>query len=80
MAGVPGNGSTMQVYASWNGATEVAKWRFLAGSSADSLAEAGTFPKRGFETSTAIAAAPHLAVQALDKNGTVLGTSVTIAT
>jgi hypothetical protein len=80
VAGVPGNGSTMQVYASWNGATEVAKWRFLTGASADSLAEAGTFPKRGFETSTAIAAAPHLAVQALDKSGAVLGTSVTIAT
>ena len=80
IAGVPGNGSTMQVYASWNGATEVAKWRFLTGLTADSLAEAGTFPKRGFETSTAIAAAPHLAVQALDRNGAVLGTSVTIAT
>lgn len=80
VAGVPGNGSSTQVYASWNGATEVAEWRFLTGASADSLAEAGTFPKRGFETSTAIAAAPYLAVHALDKNGTELGTSVPVTT
>jgi len=79
LAAVPGNGSTMQVYASWNGATEVTKWRFLTGTTADKLSEAGTFPKRGFETSTAIAAAPYLAVQALDKNGAPLATSTTIA-
>jgi hypothetical protein len=80
VAAIAGNGSTMQVYASWNGATEVAHWRFLTGASQDSLAEAGTFPRQGFETSTAIAAAPHLAVQALDNNGAVLGTSTVIAT
>ena len=69
----------MQVYASWNGATEVTHWRFLTGTTADELHEAGTFPKRGFETSTAIAAAPYLAVQALNKNGALLTTSTTIA-
>ncbi|WP_284974617.1 arylsulfotransferase family protein [Arthrobacter sp. efr-133-TYG-104] len=79
VAVVPGNGSTMEVYASWNGATEVAKWRFLSGTSPSALREAGTFPKRGFETSAAIAAAAHVSVQALDKNGAVLSTSVTIA-
>lgn len=79
VAGIPGNGSTMQVYASWNGATEVATWRFLSGATTDDLSEAGTFPKRGFETSAAIAAAPHLAAQALDRNGALLATSATIA-
>jgi hypothetical protein len=79
IAGVPGNGSTMQVYASWNGATEIASWRFLRGGSPNSLGVAATIPKRGFETSAAIAAAPFLAVQALDRTGAVLATSVTIA-
>jgi len=79
LTAVPGNGSTMQVYASWNGATEINKWRFFTGPTAGELSEAGTFPKHGFETSMAIAAAQYVAVQALDKNGNLLATSATIA-
>lgn len=79
VAVVPGNGSTMQAYASWNGATEVSSWRFLTGPDPASLSEAAVIRKRGFETNAAVAAAPHLAVQALDTKGNVLATSVVIA-
>lgn len=37
---MPGNGSTMRAFASWNGATEAGSWRFLAGDDAEALAEA----------------------------------------
>ncbi|MCX2749054.1 arylsulfotransferase family protein [Arthrobacter sp. MI7-26] len=80
IAAIPGNGSTMQLYASWNGATEVAKWRFLTGTGPGSMSEAVTVPRRGFETSTAVAAAPRAAVEALDKSGAVLASSAVIAT
>jgi hypothetical protein len=79
VAVVTGNGSSMQAYASWNGATEVASWRFLTGSSPQTLSEAAVVKKRGFETNAAVAAAAHLAVQALDAKGTVLATSAVIA-
>ncbi len=68
------------VYASWNGATEVAAWRVLAGSSASALAPvvAGA-PRAGFETAIALPAVPAagswLAVQALSRSGAVLGAS-----
>jgi Arylsulfotransferase (ASST) len=69
------------VYASWNGATEVASWRVLAGSSPGSLAPVATAPKNGFETAIATPASVtggYVAVQALAGSGTVLGTSRTI--
>ena len=69
------------VYASWNGATEVASWRVLAGSSPSSLAPVATAPKSGFETAIATPASvtgDYVAVQALAGSGTVLGTSRTI--
>lgn len=80
IAAVPGNGSTMQLYASWNGATEIAKWRFLTGTAPEAMAEAVTVPHRGFETSTAVAVSSRAAVEALDKSGNVLARSVVIAT
>ena len=69
------------VYASWNGATEVASWRVLAGSSPGSLAPVATAPKSGFETAIATPASmtgDYVAVQALAGSGAVLGTSRTI--
>lgn len=38
------------LYASWNGATEVSRWRVSAGRRADSLRPIGIAPRRGFET------------------------------
>jgi hypothetical protein len=70
---------TLTVSASWNGATEVASWQVLKGSSATSLAPVASAPKRGFETSIVILApAGYIAVQALDAAGAVIGRSPTI--
>jgi Arylsulfotransferase (ASST) len=69
------SGSTMNVYVSWNGATQVASWRVLAGSAANALQPVVTATKQGFETQIAIAPQPYVAVQALDAAGRTLATS-----
>ena len=65
------------VYASWNGATQVARWRVLGGGSATALKTVAGARKIAFETGIRL---PHheadVAVQALDRRGQVLGTSV----
>jgi hypothetical protein len=72
-------GGRLTVYASWNGATEVASWRVLAGPAPDALQPAATAPRRGFETAIPVAAAgPYAAVQALDAAGQVLATSAPV--
>ena len=64
------------VYASYNGATEVANWEILAGRSADALAPVATTPKTGFETGVVVdSAGPFFAVRAKDAAGNVLGGS-----
>jgi Arylsulfotransferase (ASST) len=67
------------VYVSWNGATEVASWRVLAGSSPSHLTVLASAAKSGFET-TLVTPRPeaYVAVQGLNAAGTVLGTSHTI--
>jgi len=63
-------------YASWNGATAVARWRLLAGASPHALKPLALVSRRGFETAIAIATAPrYIAVQALGAQGQVLGIS-----
>ncbi len=63
------------IHASWNGATEVASWRLLAGSSASSLAPVSTARSNGFETTISAPSAAYLQVQALNAAGQVIGTS-----
>jgi hypothetical protein len=65
------------VYASWNGATQVAFWQLLAGAQPSSLAPSGgAVARQGFETLLATTnAGPYYAVQALDRSGRLLGTS-----
>ena len=64
------------VRASWNGATEVAAWRVLAGSTPNALAPATTARRHGFETMIDVhGEQPYFAVQALDASGHVLGRS-----
>ncbi len=68
-------------YASWNGATGVAAWRVLSGTSAAALAPLVSAPRSGFETTVALPGAgggPYAAVQALDAQGNVLATSKTV--
>jgi Arylsulfotransferase (ASST) len=68
------------LYASWNGATEVASWQLLAGSSAAALTPGAVKPKQGFETMLAPPAqARFAAVVALDRNGKQLGRSAAVA-
>lgn len=69
----------LSAYASWNGATAVAQWRLLGGSSARALAPLATAPRSGFETTISASTRPrYLAVQALDAQGGVLGASSTV--
>ena len=66
----------LAVYASWNGATQVAQWRVLGGADKDSLTTVGTSPWQDFETKLVVPAGPALVqVQALDAAGNVLATS-----
>jgi hypothetical protein len=84
---------TTAVYASWNGATTVASWQLLTGSSAGHLTAVSTTPKSGFETvipapvailQSCPAGAPCptsgrlFQVRALSPSGRVLGTSAVI--
>lgn len=68
-------------YVSWNGATTVAQWRLLAGSSSHTLAPVAVVPRGGFETAIALSSASsrYLAAQALDANGRVLETSLAVS-
>ena len=68
------------MYASWNGATGVASWHVLAGDDPKSLEPVGE-PQAasGFEsTLRADTNADYIAVQALDADGNVLGTSAAV--
>jgi hypothetical protein len=68
------------VHASWNGATDVAAWRVLAGEQPGSLTAQTTIRDTGFESSTILPKEHgYAAVQALDATGHVLGTSKTVA-
>jgi hypothetical protein len=72
-------GGALTVYASWNGATNVAAWRVLAGPTSRGLTPVATAAKGGFETAIATQSrGPYLAVQALDGAGAVLATSKVI--
>lgn len=73
------NGGTTTLYASWNGATELASWRVETGTSANALAAVATVPSHGFETQIALQqSAAYAAVTALDAAGRELATSRTI--
>ncbi|HME02274.1 MAG TPA: arylsulfotransferase family protein [Solirubrobacteraceae bacterium] len=64
------------VYASWNGATEVASWEVLAGESAETLAPVASEPWAGFETKIVVpTTATTFEVKALNAEGHVLSTS-----
>jgi hypothetical protein len=71
-------GHRTRVYASWNGATEVASWRVLGGHTRDSLTSRGVFGRRDFETAISIRTVRYVAVQALDRSGRVIGRSATV--
>jgi hypothetical protein len=67
----------VKIYASWNGATEMAAWQALAGPDPERLKPVGSaVPREGFETAITVRTAePHVAVQAKHRSGEVLGTT-----
>ena len=73
-------GKQVDLWASWNGATAIHRWRILAGTSADDLREIGeSFRFADLETRMRLrSSASHFAVQALDRTGRVLGESTPV--
>ena len=66
----------VKVYASWNGATEVATWEVLAGPGPSDLEPVGSLRREGFETAMLVQTAePYVAVRAKTRRGQVLGIS-----
>jgi hypothetical protein len=68
-----------RLYASWNGATDVAAWRLDAGTIRDDLHPVLTKQKHGFETSLPVPPEGRfVAAVALDSHGRALGRSRTL--
>ena len=66
----------LEVYASWNGATEVSSWEVLAGPRPDQLEPLGSVDRNGFETALSVKSPhPYVAVRAKDRSGRVLDTT-----
>lgn len=63
------------VYASWNGATGVARWRFLAGTDPQHLRVLRTSARSGFETQIRLPREEFVKTEALSASGKVLGES-----
>ncbi len=69
-------GGTVSATASWNGATEVARWQLLAGPSEDALEPVADAEVDGFETTVeGETTEPLVAMRALDADGETLATS-----
>jgi hypothetical protein len=76
IAAEAGQKDEVKIYASWNGATEVATWQVLAGGGPRNLKELASAPKQGFETVITVKTSePYVGVQALDSSGKVLNSS-----
>lgn len=66
-------------HASWNGATEVASWNLLAGSTAQAPTTLSSAPRNGFEMTIETRTRDRrFSVQAIDDHGKVLGTSLAL--
>ena len=71
----------VEVYASWNGGTEVESWVVLAGAHPDELKPLGSVLRDGFETAmVARTSDRYVAVQARDRLGRTRGTSEPVET
>jgi hypothetical protein len=73
------NGDHTDVYASWNGSTNVSSWRVLGGAGPESLGTVATAKRHGFETHITVSGSQaSVEVQALDSRGHVLASSAAI--
>jgi hypothetical protein len=78
LANLNNTGEETIVHASWNGATEVASWRVLAGQRPQKLQSQSTIEASGFESSMILPKKyAYVAVQALDSAGHLLDASQT---
>jgi hypothetical protein len=70
------------VYASWNGATDVARWRVLGFGSSGTAVPVATALRSGFETVITVNYPKYSRwqVEALAADGTVLGRSAQVRT
>jgi EmrB/QacA subfamily drug resistance transporter len=69
-------GGRTTVYASWNGATQVASWRVVGASTGGASATLATVSRSGFETAIPVTGSDAaFQVEALDSAGKVIGTS-----
>jgi hypothetical protein len=79
LAAERGPNDKVTLYASWNGATEVASWEVLTGPNPYQLESAGSAPRKGFETAITLdTTEPYVGVRAKDSSGRVLGTAKVI--
>lgn len=79
LAAESGPEDEVTLYASWNGATEVASWQVLSGPDLGGLESVGSVPRKGFETVITLRTPePYVAVEARDHSGRVLGVSQAI--
>ena len=76
LANLTNTGEETIVHASWNGASDVASWRVLAGSAAGSMTAQAPMAFTGFESSSLLPKQyAYVSVQALNAVGHVLATS-----
>jgi hypothetical protein len=81
VAAVHRPGGRLTVYASWNGATDVARWEVLGGSTNETLRPVASAGRNGFETAfTMSTSSAVVAVRALDASGRELGRSSPVRT
>jgi hypothetical protein len=79
VAAESGSEDEVTLYASWNGATEVATWQVLAGSGPDKLEPLGSASRQGFETVITVhTTEPYVGLKAMNNSGKALGTTRTI--
>ncbi len=73
------SGGQVTASVSWNGATEVARWELLAGSSSSALRPVRSARATSFETTIRASSSARLvALRARDADGEVLGTSAAV--
>jgi hypothetical protein len=76
----PQGARSTNLWVSWNGDTEVARWQVLAGARPNALKPLTSVLRAGFETAIALDHRPRqVAVIGLDASGRPLGQSMTLA-
>jgi outer membrane protein assembly factor BamB len=72
--------SAVNLWASWNGDTQVTRWLVLGGGRTGALSSLGSYARSGFETAIRVRGSPQsLAVRGLDGRGRTVGESATLA-